>query len=170
MSSDPITDPDLLSQLNAKPKPVTDPDLLQQLNQPKAPPKPKEAETDLHFTDKVGLAAMDNAQEKLLYLSNRFGAKNVKSEVGEDGQPKLIVMQDGKRTVVPQSQGFWADLASQAPETVGMVAGSIAGTEAGPAGMIAGAIIGGAAGKVVRKASKSPRERTKRAQWKAWVR
>ena len=87
----PVTDPDLLSQLNADsgPKPVTDPDLLSQLNAPDKQPSMMDAVTDIPH--EIGAEA-SNALDKIKALGNR----------GEQG-PLEGLMTTGKAALaVPQ--------------------------------------------------------------------
>jgi hypothetical protein len=111
---------------------------------------------DLPFHDRVVLASLDTQSEKKTFLEKMYG----KGSVSQD-KKGLIVTKDGKR--MRASEGFWASLASDAPETVlgmaGAAEGAATGSAVGPVGTVIGGVVGAAAGamagKSIKEASKS---------------
>lgn len=108
------------------------------------------------FTHQAVLASMDNKQEKIAFLEKEYGP----GSVTEDKRGLIVKGKDGK--MLRASSGFWANVVSEAPETVlgmgGAALGAAEGAIAGPAGAftmaVGGAMAGATAGKGIKEAVK----------------
>lgn len=132
-----------------------------------APTKPVTPLDELPFTDRVHLEMADSAEERELYLANRYGKGNVKWEFvptggkrpGEQapaGNWRLVTTIKGKR--YSDEGGLFPALVADAPTMTGAAGGAMVGAEIGalggpldpltvPAGALIGAGIGGMFGK-----------------------
>lgn len=136
------------------------------------PPQPLEA---LPFMDRVHLETADTAEERELYLQNRYGKSNVKwefvptgekrpGEVAPAGQWRLVTTIKGKR--YSDEGGLMPALVSDAPTMTGATGGAMVGAQIGalggpldpltiPLGGVIGAGIGGMLGKGATEAGKA---------------
>lgn len=117
----------------------------------KAPEKP----ADMPFKQRTIMAAMDNDAERQAYVEKEYG-KGSKYE----SKGRLVTTASGKK--MSGDPGFWASMASEAPETVlgivGGAQGAVVGSLGGPIGTFAGAVggaaLGAAGGKAVKEEAK----------------
>jgi hypothetical protein len=138
----PVTDPSLLSQLDAPAsKEVTDPAVLSQLNgDATSPPAQPEQSEELPFLTMAHMKTLDNNEEKRLYLSKLYGQKNVQEK---DGQ----ILVNGKSIKEPGwFKGMVGDVVGNYPQLAGMAAGATEGAELGAAGGPLTALGGGVLG------------------------
>ena len=150
----PVTDPNILAQLNAGapagPRPVTDPALFAQLDAPAPPPaapyEPDMIETVLRKLQLPGRAVIEGVQDmgQMAQLSNPAGLTQALMQLGTDAPPDPRIA-DMIGMVQPETAGERVFDAAGRAVTGGVLTGG--------AGLIPaiGAATGGAAGQITKE-------------------
>lgn len=132
-----------------------------------APSKPVAQPEELPFMDRVHLDMAEGAEERELYLKNRYGKNAVKwefvpsggkrpGEVAPAGEWRLVITTGGKQYT--DKTGLGSSLVADAPTMTGAAGGAMVGAQIGalggpfdpftiPAGALIGAGVGGMMGK-----------------------